>query len=245
MPFRSAVSDRRRRSPALLVAAAAAVAVRTASWAFAGPASPALRGGVGRAAGAGHSAGFDVGVELAEGGDVTRAAVEDLLALTLAPYEGLVRRVDVGIRTEEGAGAVDVAVGLRQQEHPIVVSARRRAEMTEVLSQVTRSVARELEEEQQRSGRRSQSSTAQEAAGGLAEAVSENFVPEKISEMAQWKPRRAPSPRCAGAQRTFPSRAAAAVPRSVESAVPRADAPVGRTARVGEPQEFGARPGRR
>eukprot|EP00429_Kryptoperidinium_foliaceum_P076268 CAMPEP_0176226954 /NCGR_PEP_ID=MMETSP0121_2-20121125/22523_1 /TAXON_ID=160619 /ORGANISM="Kryptoperidinium foliaceum, Strain CCMP 1326" /LENGTH=221 /DNA_ID=CAMNT_0017566229 /DNA_START=66 /DNA_END=729 /DNA_ORIENTATION=+ len=200
MPFRSAVSDRRRRSPALLVAAAAAVAVRTASWAFAGPASPALRGGVGRAAGAGHSAGFDVGVELSEGAAVTRADVEGILASALAPYEGLVRRVDVGLRTEEGAGAVDVAVGLRNHDHPIVVSARRRADMSEVLSQVMRSVARELEGEQRRDEHRrfgAGEATAQMAAGGLADAVSEDAVPATVSEAVHYRGRgrrRMPSP---------------------------------------------------
>lgn len=96
-----------------------------------------------------------VDLQAGEGEGSARTGVEEAFASALAPFQDLVRHVDVGLRAEEGAAGpaahtFDVSVRLRHREDPIVVSARRRVDAAGAqggfLGQVVRSVAREVQE---------------------------------------------------------------------------------------------------
>jgi len=127
-----------------------------------------------------------------------RTGVEEAFASALAPFEDIVRHVDVGLRAEDGvaepaAHTFDVSVSLRNREDPIVVSARRRVDAATALAsqggflgQIVRSVAREVQEEHERESFRrgmSRDAGSSSAAADVAEAVaalSENLEETEV-----------------------------------------------------------------
>jgi len=114
-----------------------------------------------------------------------RTGIEKAFASALAPFEDIVRHVDVGLRAEDGvaepAHTFEVSVSLRNGEDPIVVSARRRVDAATALAsqggflgQIVRSVAREVQEEHERESFRrgmSRDEGSSSAAADVADAV--------------------------------------------------------------------------
>mmetsp|Transcript_42965 Transcript_42965/g.119504 ORF Transcript_42965/g.119504 Transcript_42965/m.119504 type:complete len:220 (-) Transcript_42965:237-896(-) len=167
-PLQSRKARRSRATSVLFAAGVAALLASTRTAFLSAPTgAPAPRGRTATAAARGGAAPFavSVDVEAPRADDVAgaRASIEEAFASALAPFGDLITRVDVGLRAAEGARAdeeaygLDVSVGLRNHEHPLVVSGRRRTDMGGALAtggggllgRVLGSVARELQVEHQ------------------------------------------------------------------------------------------------